>query len=222
MIYSQYAEQESILAVFADAAPGKLLDIGAYHPTVFSNSRALIERGWSAVLVEPSPGPMLNLVRACLWCGAVPSEVYGERKEVACPKCGNVGRYGGCHAITLISAAVGLEPGLLPIQITDDAVSTSDAGVYEAWKKAGGYYGTLHVPQITLEQISLQFGGFDFVNFDAEGMSVPLAIRALELEWRPRCMVVEHDGRIVEVSQAAHAVGYKTVMTNGTNLIFSL
>lgn len=42
---------------------GRLLEIGAFDAFAMSNSRALIELGWSAVLFEPSPGPLRALVK---------------------------------------------------------------------------------------------------------------------------------------------------------------
>ena len=33
----------------------QFLEIGAYHPEEFSNTRALVELGWGGVYVEPSP-----------------------------------------------------------------------------------------------------------------------------------------------------------------------
>ena len=57
--YSQYGEDRAIVELFGDHV-GRFLDIGAWHPTVFSNTRALFERGWSGVMVEPSPCPFLK------------------------------------------------------------------------------------------------------------------------------------------------------------------
>ncbi len=52
-MYSQNEEEKYILDYFKDFK-GNLLDIGANDGRTFSNSLALIERGWWAVLVEPS------------------------------------------------------------------------------------------------------------------------------------------------------------------------
>lgn len=55
MVYSQNNEQEVILNFF-NGFTGKLIDIGANDGKTFSNSKALIDLGWSANLYEPSPG----------------------------------------------------------------------------------------------------------------------------------------------------------------------
>jgi FkbM family methyltransferase len=52
MNYSQNAEQEIILNYFGDMI-GTVCDIGANDGKTFSNSLALLERGWAGFLVEP-------------------------------------------------------------------------------------------------------------------------------------------------------------------------
>lgn len=54
-MYSQCREEEVILNWFKNRSIGKLLDIGACDPFYLSNTRALIEIGFSGVLVEPVP-----------------------------------------------------------------------------------------------------------------------------------------------------------------------
>ena len=52
--YSQNDEQAVITAYFGSTI-GKFLDIGAYDGVKLSNTRALLEQGWTGTLVEPSP-----------------------------------------------------------------------------------------------------------------------------------------------------------------------
>lgn len=193
--YSQFGEQAAILAAFNGAhSPHALLDIGAFHATDKSNSRALIELGWSAVLIEPSPGPLLGLIKE-----------YGHEPI--------------SQSVKVIGACVALEPGLVNLHVTDDAVSTSDPVSHEVWREKGGYYGAVLIPGITLEQISNQFGGFDFCSIDAEGVSVPIFLRMMDLGWEPHCICVEHDNRLAEILQAATARGYCSTFGNGTNVV---
>lgn len=51
-MYSQGDEERVILEYFTNLPPGRLLDLGAADGSAFSNSLALIERWWSADLVE--------------------------------------------------------------------------------------------------------------------------------------------------------------------------
>lgn len=218
--FSQCGEQEYILANTPET--GRFLDIGSWHPTIFSNVRALFERGWSGLMIEPAPGPFINILRACSQCGDVPSELYGERKAKACEKCGGI-RYGDDPRLTLICGAVGFERGLVSIHATDDALSTSDDANFNKWKAIGGFYGSFLAPVITLEDLFNQFGGdFQFVNIDVEGASVDLFKRLLQLGPRPNCIVVEHDSRVVECADAAQAAGYRQVHLNGTNVVYAL
>jgi FkbM family methyltransferase len=206
MSYSQFDEEKHILAAVIPAhgavgtggwgndGCGMFLDIGAYHPTDKSNTRALYELGWNGVMIEPSPMPFDTLLR----------------------------EYGDDERVTLICAAVGFECGLVKLYATADAVSTTREAERDVWDEKGGYYGSFLTPQITLEQISNQFGGFEFVNFDAEGISVDLFRRAMELGWRPHCCCVEIDKRMGELAEVATGHGYKIVYANGTNAVMTL
>lgn len=230
-MYSQFEEEVAILKALEPAPPhkgeptNKFLDIGAWHPTTFSNTRALVEKGWSGVLVEPSPGPLLNLLLACVSCGTIPESEYGNRHRLGeCKQCGCAARYGRESRLTIIGAAVGLTRAIVPLQITDDALSTITGSLsYQQWEKEGGFYGQVWYPTITLVELFHQFGGdWGFVNFDVEGQSAELFMQMLEIGPRPRCVCVEHDNRIVEVESRAQRAGYKTVYTNGTNLVLAL
>ncbi len=196
--YSQAGEQLAIIEQFKDAQPRaghtfRFIDIGAWHPRTFSNTRALFELGWSGVMIEPSPTPMLNLLA----------------------------EYGNEPRVTLVQAAVACEPGLIEMHVTDDAVTTSTASVHEQWKDAVAWRGKMMVPVLTLEQIGTRFGHFQFWNIDAEGQSADLFMQMLELELRPACVCVEHDSRTTELLKAATAAGYRAVLCNDTNLVLA-
>ena len=208
-MYSQADEEKYILEAFAGKrgvaelrklldSPSRFLDVGAYHPTEKSNTRALFELGWSGVMIEPSPGPMRALLK----------------------------EYGNEPRITLIQACCSIAVGLVDMFISDDAVSTSDAIVQRTWREAGGYFGRMCVPSITPTQIANQFGGFDFINLDAEGVSVDLFAAMIGLGWRPRCWCVEIDNRQAELAAIAEGAGYKSVndarfgvLGNGCNAV---
>ena len=54
MDYSQYKEQDFLLTFFKDVKNGFVVDIGAADGVKNSNSKKLIELGWSGLLVEPN------------------------------------------------------------------------------------------------------------------------------------------------------------------------
>lgn len=193
--YSQNNEQASILAACADIHNGRFLDIGAFHPEVFSNTRALFELGWRGVLVEPSPNCVAGLAQA----------------------------YNGVEGMAIVAAACrpAGDCGMYEMQITNDAVSTQDAGNAERWRERGGFYGRIYIPSVTIPGLLNQFGSFDFVNIDAEGGSVSLFEDLMKTEMFPRCVCVEHDGRTGEVLQMANSRGYKEIYWSGENVVFS-
>ncbi|HET9304842.1 MAG TPA: hypothetical protein VFO46_02335 [Candidatus Sulfotelmatobacter sp.] len=193
-MYSQFEEEQYILAAFKDRKePGRLLDIGSWDPKQFSNSRALIELGWSAVLIEPSPWPMISLIK----------------------------EYGKCERVTLVQCAMGFRIGLMSLHITPDAISTSDDAEYARWKDHAEFHGKLTVPSVTWEQITNQFGGFDMVSLDTEGTSVDLFHRMLALDIKPKCCCVEFGDRLAEMCSGATRHGYKLTYSNGTNAVFT-
>ena len=76
--YSQNDEQDVILEFF-QGRTGKFLDIGAYNGVDLSNTRALVELGWSGIMVEPNPYNLVPLIesikpfadRVEVWAAAV-------------------------------------------------------------------------------------------------------------------------------------------------------
>lgn len=201
-MYSQTGEEHFILEGVKDATRKRLLDIGAWDPKCFSNSRALIEQGWEAVLIEPSPGPLRNLV-----------------KEYAVNHF--AGRMDGAPSrVTVLAAAVAVEPGIVELTVTDDAVTTSEPAKAELWKEKGGYIGKMSIPGITIGQILGQYGEFDFVNIDTEGTAVDLLKVLLATEMFPKCICVEHDSRFVEAENAGRARGYRVLYMSGENIVF--
>jgi FkbM family methyltransferase len=202
--YSQWGEQAAILKAlgigilnggkYERDQDNHFLDIGAFASKALSNTRALYELGWSGVMVEPSPGPLTNLIRD----------------------------YGNDDRIEIIGAAVGGVHGLTHFYATDDAVGTTEPGNFEKWKATGGFYGSFWCPVITIPEILNQFGSFDFVSIDTEGSSVFILQELLKTQMRPQCICVEHDGRILETTQMATAQGYKVVFATGDNLVLSL
>lgn len=190
--YSQYGEDKIVQEIFGDHV-GSLLDIGAWDPIDKSNSRALIEKGWNAILIEPAPMAVRNLAKA-----------YKDSKNVV-----------------VVQACVTLEDlALQQMSLTDDAVSTEvGSKTAQTWATAGGYYGSVLAATLTFKELLNQFGGFDFISIDTEGASVDLAKAFITTEMYPRVLIVEHDGRIVELMEVAQERGYVSRWANGTNVI---
>ena len=191
--YSQNDEQRYIVAACL-GPPGRFLDIGAWNAIDKSNTRALFERGWTGVLVEPSSGPFQGIQSA----------------------------YRGVDGMAVINAAVVIEPGSVEMWLTDDCCSTTDWNIWKKWKNLVAFQPLKSViAGVTLEDIFQQYGEFEFVSIDTEGSSVDLCLRLLVLGHRPRCICVEHDERVVELLGAANAAGYVCSYASGENLVLA-
>lgn len=194
MSYSQNNEENLIAQVFDGKTDGRFLDIGAYDAKLLSNTRALYERGWSGVMVEPSPGPMTTLLK----------------------------EYGNDPRITLVMAAVTKCAGLVKMHATDDPISTSSEVALKIWQDDGyKFYGSFLAQSITLELLVYLFGvNFDFIDIDVEGGSADLFLAALTFPLRPRLYCVEHDHRHAELVPIAAKKGYRELARNGENCLF--
>ncbi len=197
--FSQYGEDLIVAKLFTE--PGNLIELGAWEPKTFSNSRLLIEKGWDATLVELSPVPLRKLV-----------EEYGNNPKVR-----------------VVAAAITPIPQpMLRFEISDDACTTDSPDRAAGWKGLregydGGFFGQLWVPAVTVRQLLGQFYGdgkqVDFVSIDTEGTSVELAIEFMEGPYKPKVLCAEHDGRIVWLNEFAQKLGYRQEWINGTNVI---
>ncbi len=193
-MYSQNNEEEIIRQIVGDK-PGRFLEIGAYNPKLFSNTRALYEAGWSGVMVEPSPGPFLDLLI----------------------------EYGNCDRIQLVCAAVAVQPAsrLLLFHHSEAGVGTSSDSHYQKWRDKASFDGIFYAAVITVGDLMANFGAnFDFINIDVEGDSAMVFLRALDSGLRPKCWCVEHDGLQSSLAATSLARGYETRHVNGENIIF--
>ena len=195
---SQNGEATIVAGCFPPDHKGFLVEIGAWEPVNFSNSRLFIERGWDAVLCEFSPMPVHKLLQA-----------YDAET--------------GDGRIKIVQAAItACDQHVREFSITEDALSTDSLEQMSRWGSAGGYYGALWVPTLTWDKLKDQFFPKripDFVSVDTEGSSVELAIVIMQSNWRPKVLVVEHNGRDIELWQVAKPLGYKMVDKTQENLI---
>src|SRR6478609_4530845 len=120
MSYSQNAEEQHILEYFKDQPTGRFLDIGAFDVFKFSNTRALFEKGWGGILVEPVPA------------------LY---KAIA-------DHYSPYQNIEVLNCAVGDRGGEIDFFESEDAVSTSNAAHAAKWTAGGVQYKMSKVNQV--------------------------------------------------------------------------
>lgn len=53
--YSQFGEDAFIASLFRNKTDGYYIDVGAYHPHLYSNTYAFYKRGWRGVVIDPNP-----------------------------------------------------------------------------------------------------------------------------------------------------------------------
>ncbi len=151
MTYSQRDEEAVILANTPER--GSFLEIGAFSPFVFSNTRALYERGWGGVLVEPSPDCFKGLMQ----------------------------EYGNNPRIKLVNALLTAEhAGLTKFYASPDAVGTAVEKNYQTWK-GHGQFTEIYVPALPAKQLvdALNLRA-DFISIDTEGSSFEI-LKAIDL-----------------------------------------
>ena len=192
-MYSQHDEEKLILDAVGglNAADRTVLDIGAYDGVGKSNSRALIERGWRAFLVEAAVGPFEKLLAL----------------------------YAGNPRVTLLHAAMGPENRI--VEFFDYGMEQAGTTIEAQCAKWSGLTPRRYwVPQVTVRTMLAQLGGSaDVLTIDTEGSSFEILRDCPVDAWCPAVIVVEHDGRMSEISAWGREKRYKVVAVNGENMV---
>lgn len=166
MNYSENNEQEIIGHFFKDEL-GNFLDVGAYDGVNFSNTLALLEKGWKGTLVEPSPGVFESL---CL-----NMEMRGFKDKVQLHNTALVPDYFKRDAVFYEE----LNPGNPAVQLGS---SFSHGHVLD---RQARYKTMLNPIQPKLSSVSsfLQMFGYDykFINIDVEDLNFELV---LGIDWK--------------------------------------
>lgn len=193
--YSQNAEQDFILQHFSRRPLGRFLDIGAYNGKTFSNTLALVEKGWGGVCVEPSPIPGAELLR------------LHEKNPL----------------VEIIFAALSTSAGLLKFSDSmGDAISSSSDAHVEKWAK--GYnvnFRPIWVCSITVEMLLNGFGrDYHFLNIDVESTNEQILHAFPFKEMQNLSLIcIEHDGRALEMESHLQPHGFRAIHINAENLI---
>ncbi len=194
-MYSQNNEEDYILEYFKEKNNGKYLEIGSFHPTKFSNTRALYEKGWEGRLVEPSPKCMKNL-----------EDAYSNEPR-----------------ITLVQAAITDRDGIITFyEASSDAIGSTDVSHKQKWEKGCGVqYTEITVKAISMATFLKEHGdNVDFLNLDVEGTNMQLF--DLIPDWffsRLKMICIEHDNCNVEIMNKLSVFGFKQILLNNENLI---
>lgn len=207
-MYSQNNEEKIIADFFGDFK-GRVLDIGANDGKTYSNSLKLIENGWAAVLVEPSP-TCVEKIRT----------LHADNKNV-----------------NVLQVAVGSETGEaifhesgrlnvpeLPSE-NISLVSTLVEGEKKRWEPLKMDWTKYPVKVFNwkdlLKEFNLTEDDFDFISIDAEGVDLEI-LKQINLS-RVKLICVEYNtDQSVKREILEHTGKYgmdKIIYETGENLI---
>jgi FkbM family methyltransferase len=193
-MYSQSEEEQYIINYFnkIGTKKGTLLDIGAYSPEIFSNSRQLIKDGWSAILIEPSPSCYSNI-----------ESFYLGNDKVEC-----------------LNVAVGKHSGTIDFYDSAGAVATASKEHYDKWKNYQKDYKQIEVPCITFAELYKMFPlSFDFISIDTEGFDFDI-IQQIDLNiTKTNLVCIEFTYKGEGIYDYIKSFGFELIYSNGENII---
>lgn len=200
MPYSQNKEEEVILKYF-EGKTGAFIDIGANDGITFSNTRALAERGWKGVLVEPSPKAFEILKM----------------------------RYEGHKGFYIYPYAIGGHNGKAMLQESGPLCTANDVGLVSTFHshemdrfKSTVKYEPVEVKifkwKTFLNRLTLK--EFDFISMDIEGNELEV-LPDMDLS-KTSCICLEWNSKPdLKTEYEKYLDGFKLIYTSGENLIFA-
>lgn len=205
--YSQSGEQRVILDYFG-AHRGTVLDIGANDGITLSNSRALVELGWSAVLVEPAAEAYRKLVLNNA------NAFFADRVKIV-----NAAITDKDGPLDFYSSGTHLKKG------DTDLLSTTRPEELARWQKSGEVFTKTTVRGITFATLLQETGlkRADFISIDCEGVDL-IVLRQIDLTALGTRMVCVEVNRSDEKPFVDHcaAHGLRPIMRNYENLILAV
>lgn len=194
-MYSQNNEEKYILEHFKGAV-GTFLDLGAYDGLDLSNTRALMERSWGGVCVEPHP------------------EIFNRLKE----NCKDF------PFVFVYKCAIGIKNGKSKLNANDTYYSTLLDNELKRWD--GTFEFNLAECEVynwlTFKKALIQTT-FDFINIDCEGLDYEILTQINLDEVKCKMICVETNG--IETEKYIHYVnqfkGFSVLTINAENLIMA-
>jgi FkbM family methyltransferase len=190
--YSQYGEDKILKDILGET--GYFLEIGSFHPTIFSNTRFLVEKNWSGCYVDGSPSAIQRFI-----------EEYKTNPN-----------------IKIVQCLIGQQNGLITFYDSiNDGISTTDINHMLKWKNSGSPFREIITSIITFDTLSSVLPStIDFINIDVEGQSAELAKLINYNKYNTKVVCVEHDGKTNDLNLHFSTIGFTSYFTNHTNSIF--
>jgi FkbM family methyltransferase len=202
-MYSQN-DEEVILLQHLSSFTGTLLDIGANDGKTLSNSLALIERGWSAVLVEPAKTPFSKL-----------SDLHKDNSRIQCVNLA-IGTQNG--ELKFYSSGTHLNEG------DTDLLSTLCESELSRWAGTDNEFTEETVSVVDFKTFLEHCNSkkFDLILIDAEGLDYDILTQINLDEVGCSTLVVEtnskDDAKYIEYCESFN---FKPIHKTHENLIFS-
>lgn len=198
-MHSQNLEEKIILDYFGSHV-GTFMDLGSNDGITFSNTRALAERGWKGICIEPDPEAYKKL-----------HELYKNQK--------NVYTY---------QYAIGDHNGTATLQKAGTLLNNGDTGLVSTFHfpemdrfKSVVKYEPVEV-KIFKWKTALnrwKFKKFDFISADVEGNEMQI-LPDINLS-ETRCICIEFNGnQALKAEYEKYLDGFKLIYTSGENLIY--
>lgn len=200
MGYSQNKEEEVILKYF-EGKTGTFLDIGSNDGITLSNVRALAERNWSGVFVEPSPKAF-------------------ERLEA---------NYSGLKGFYFYPFALGSRNGKAFLQESGALLGSEDVALVSTFHssemnrfKSVVKYEPVEVQVFTWKTFlnRLQIKEFDCISIDCEGSELEI-LPDMDLS-KTQLICIEHNGKqYLKTEYEKYFDGFRLIYTSAENLIYA-
>ncbi len=203
MYYGQNLEDQIVAAYFGQYV-GTLIEVGANDGRTYSNSLALIEKGWKAVLVEPSEKAFGRLCQ---------EHITNEN-------------------VLLINSAIGNHVGDGVLYDSGDFLLKGTTSLLSTMKKEEiKRWGDVQFEETQIEVITFQkllegvpYKKYQFISIDCEGYDIEV-LRQMDLDALDcQCICIEHNSfpRILsQIKEYCLPLGFKQIGYNQENIILA-
>jgi FkbM family methyltransferase len=177
--YSQYGEDLIVFDYF-NGRIGTLLDLGANDGITFSNSRLMIENGWSGVLVEASPLTFEKL-----------HGLYKNNNQIICvEKCLSKEKKNTIFYHNIYHNNPNAAENM-------DLLSTIDDESYKR-TSSWGSFSEFEIECDTIHSVldTVPYKTFDFISIDIEGVDLDILTQLDLSKLGVELMILEHNNMI--------------------------
>lgn len=202
-MYSQNSEEAVILDYFKDFK-GRLLSIGENDGITFSNALALIEKGWSAVLVEPSSTCVTKLKKL----------------------------HEGNKSVYIEAVAIGNQTAMMEFHESGTHLNKGDHSLVSTlvieeknrWTGTDTTWDKSLVPVYTFKDFRTEHpNDFHFITIDAEGLDFDILSQINLNEVGCKLLCVEWNGKDFEkFNNYVTTFGHHLIHQNAENLIYAI